>query len=73
MSGYHTDRSLLLEQDPQQLSENLQITSVKDADWRHQKAAMVAGYSSIAELAIDELLRMVRELEDRVAVLEGGL
>ena len=73
MSGYHVDRSLLLEQDPQALSENLQITSIKDADWRHQKAAAVAGYSTVAEMAVDELLRMVRELEERVSVLEGGV
>lgn len=71
MSGYHSDRSLLLEQDPQALSENLQITSVKDADWRHQKAAMVAGYNSVAELAIDEALAMIRDLQARVSALEG--
>jgi hypothetical protein len=71
VSSYRTDRELLLEQDPQLLSENLELTSIKDADWRHQKAAAVAGYNSVAELAVDELLGMVRELEKRVAALEN--
>lgn len=71
MSGYHLDRSLLLEQDPQALSENLRLTSVKDADWRHQKAAMVAGYNSVTELAVDEALAMIRDLTARVEALEA--
>ena len=72
MSGYRPARSLLLEHDPAKL-EGPVLRSLRDADWRHQQAAMVQGYNSLAEMAIDELIVIVRELTERVDRLEGKL
>lgn len=72
-----TDRSLdgfaqrarLLDQ-PRPL-QDIQITSLRQVTYEHQRAAMAAGYSSMAELAIDQLLAEVVALRDRVATLEN--
>ena len=67
--SHRVDRSLLLEHDPAKLGP-ITLASLRDADWRHQSEAMKRGYSSMAEWAIDELIGMVRELSDRLDVLE---
>jgi hypothetical protein len=46
------DRALLLERDPAKTLAG-PIESIKDADWRHQSAAMVQGYNSLVEMAVD--------------------
>lgn len=66
------DRALLLERDPEKTAAT-PIKSLREADWRHQTAALVAGYSSLTDMAVDELIVLVRELQDRVAALEGRL
>jgi hypothetical protein len=56
------------------------LTSMRDVNWEHQAAAVKAGYKSVADLAIDELLDLVGKLqavadklEARVAAaFEGG-
>ena len=72
MSGYHLERTLLLEHDPAKLGTPA-LRSLRDADWRHQRAAMVQGYSSLAEMAVDELIVLVRELQQRLDRLEGDV
>ena len=67
--SYRPERALLLEHDPAKL-DTPALRSLRDADWRHQRAAMVQGYSSLAEMAIDELIVLVRELQDRLTALE---
>lgn len=42
------------------------LTSIREADWRHQADAMAKGYNSMAEYAIDELLAQILELRDRM-------
>lgn len=69
---YRVDRSLLLERDPAKLAGPA-LVSIRDADFRHQKAAMLAGYSSVAEMAIDEMIAMMRDLQERVDRLEREL
>lgn len=73
MSGYRVNRALLLEKDPEELKDRPALTSIRDADWRHQRIAMIGGYSSVMEMAIDELITLVRELQERVDKLEGNL
>lgn len=67
----YVDRKLLLERDPAKALAGPPIESIRDADLRHQSAAMAAGYNSLAEMAIDELIGLVRALEERVADLEN--
>jgi len=67
--SYRADRSLLLEHDQEKLGTPA-LRSLRDADWRHQQAAMTQGYNSLAEMAIDELIVLVRELTERVDRLE---
>jgi len=70
--NYRTDRSLLLEHDPAKLDRPA-LRTLRDATWVHQQAAMTQGYNSLAEMAIDELIVLVRELTERVDRLEGRL
>jgi len=70
--SYRPDRSLLLEHDPAKLGTPA-LQSLRDADWRHQQAAMVQGYSSLAEMAVDELIVLVRELQQRLDRLEADM
>lgn len=72
MSSFRADRSLLLEHDPAKLGTPA-LTSLRDADWRHQQAAAVAGYNSLTEMAVDELIVMVGELKERMDRLEAGI
>lgn len=69
--SHRVDRSLLLERDPEKLGPNQPLESIRDAQWQHQKAAMMAGYNSVFEMAVDELLVMVREMQARLDALEG--
>jgi hypothetical protein len=71
--SYHFERTLLLEHDPVKLGGYPPIRSLRDADVRHQQAAMTQGYSSLAEMAIDELIVMVREMQERLDTLERQL
>ena len=71
MSTYRVDRALLLEQD--MTKGRPLLDSIRDADFRHQSAAMVLGYKSVAEMAVDELVGIVRELQGRLDVLEGQM
>lgn len=66
---HRTFRSLLLERDPEKLAAE-PLESIRDAGFTHQAAAMAAGYNSVAEMAIDDLVRMVRDLLERVERLE---
>ena len=70
--SHRVDRSLLLEHDPAKLDRPA-LRSLRDADWRHQQAAMVQGYNSLAEMAIDELIVLVREMQERLDRLEGDI
>ena len=70
--SYRPERSLLLEHDPAKLGTPA-LRSLRDADWRHQQAAMVQGYSSLAEMAIDELIVLMREMRERLDTLERQL
>jgi hypothetical protein len=45
------------------------LTSMRDVNWEHQAAAVKAGYKSVADLAIDELLDLVGKLQ---AVADKG-
>ena len=73
MTQFRVDRSLLLERDPENLKDGMALSSIREADWRHQAAAATAGYNSVAEMAIDELIGLVRELNDRIDALEGAM
>lgn len=66
------DRSLLLEHDPAKLGTPA-LNSLRDADVRHQQAAMAQGYNSLAEMAVDELVVLVRELQERMDRLEADM
>jgi len=70
--SYRPDRALLLEHDPAKL-DTPTLNSLRDADWRHQQAAMVQGYNSLAEMAVDELIVLVRELQERLDRLEADM
>jgi hypothetical protein len=70
--SHRVDRSLLLEHDPAKLDRPA-LRSLRDADWRHQQAAMTQGYNSLAEMAIDELIVLVREMQERLDRLEGDI
>jgi hypothetical protein len=70
--SHRVDRSLLLETDPAKLGTPA-LTSLRDADWRHQQEAMKQGYNSLTEMAVDELLVLVREMNERLDRLEGDL
>lgn len=47
------------------------VETMRDTDHRHQAVALRMGYRSVAEYAIDELVKVVQELEGRVERLEG--
>lgn len=47
------------------------ITTMRDVNWEHQAVAMRAGYKSVGDMAIDELLDKIGELEGRVQALEN--
>lgn len=66
---HRPDRSLLLERDPEKTAAP-PIRSLREVDWRHQSAALVAGYNSVTDMAVDELIVLVRDLQDRVDTLE---
>lgn len=71
MTGHYDGRSLMTETDPEQVAEQTEpLTSIRQADWRHQAKAMSLGYSSILEYAVDELVSEVRELKQRMDRLE---
>ena len=70
--SYRPERALLLEHDPAKL-DTPPLNSLRDADWRHQQAAMVQGYSSLAEMAVDELVVLVRSLQERMDRLEADM
>jgi malonyl CoA-acyl carrier protein transacylase len=71
MSQYRTARSLMLEQDTEKIRESMEpLTTLKDVDWRHQQAAMVAGYNSVLEMAVDEILTRLGEMSERMDRIE---
>ena len=70
--SHRPERSLLLEHDPAKL-DRPPLRSLRDADWRHQQAAMVQGYNSLAEMAIDEMIVLIRELQERLDRLEADM
>jgi hypothetical protein len=75
MSGetFREARSLMLERDPDKVGRGLALTSIKDATWVHQRHALLAGYNSILELAIDELAEQIAELKERCDALEARI
>ena len=66
-------RTLLNERDPDKVGRGTSLASIKDATWVHQRYAMAHGYSSILELAVDELAAKIAELEQRIDQLEARL
>jgi vacuolar-type H+-ATPase subunit I/STV1 len=71
VSGYHIDRTLMVEQDPEKVEASTEpLVSIKQADWRHQAKAMAAGYNSLVEYAVDELVAEVRDLKVRMETLD---
>jgi hypothetical protein len=72
MSGetFREARTLLVERDPEQIGRGLALTSIRDATWVHQRHALLQGYNSILELAIDELAEQIATLKARVEALE---
>lgn len=74
MNQFRVDRALMLERDPDILKgATSQLTSLRDAGYLHQKAAIVAGYNSLVEYAVDELLTRVGEQNARIEALEQQL
>lgn len=74
MSQFRVDRSLLLERDPQKVRATMEpLRSIRDVDWRHQAHAIAAGYSSVAEMAIDELIARVGDLADRIDQVQAQI
>jgi uncharacterized small protein (DUF1192 family) len=71
--AFREARSLLVERDPEQIGRGLALTSIKDATWVHQRHALLQGYNSILELAIDELAEQIAALKARVDALEARL
>ena len=69
MGQHRIDRTLLTEP-TEKLGPGDPLVSIKDANGLHQRTAMLRGYSSVAEMAIDELISRYRELEERVTALE---
>ena len=63
-------RVLMLEQDPDRVGRGVALTSIKDATWVHQRHALLQGYNSILELAIDELAEQIATLKERVDAFE---
>ena len=68
--SFREARSLLVEHDPEQVGRGAALTSIKDATWVHQRHALLQGYNSILELAIDELAEEIARLKERVDALE---
>jgi hypothetical protein len=65
------DRTLLLDPDPDaRNTTRTPLTSIKDATWEHQAVAAQLGYQSVVAMAVDEILALVRRLEERVEKLE---
>lgn len=50
----------------------IRFRSVRDRTFEDQAAAMGAGYNSVLELAFDEMLQALVELQTRVDRLEGA-
>lgn len=46
------------------------LTSIRDADWRHQRVAMMRGYNSLTDYAVDEMLAQLGDLTGRIERLE---
>ena len=68
--SFREARSLLVEHDPDAVGRGVALTSIKDATWVHQRHALLQGYNSILELAIDELAEQIATLKERVEALE---
>lgn len=66
-------RTLLLERKPENLGRGLPLGSIRDATWVHQRHAIVNGYNSLLELAIDELAAEINECKRRMDALEAQL
>jgi hypothetical protein len=49
----------------------IRFRSVRDRSFEDQTAAMERGYNSVMELAFDEMLQALVELQERVDRLEG--
>lgn len=50
----------------------IRFRSVRDRSFEDQTAAMAGGYNSVLELAVDEMLKSLVELQGRVDKLEGN-
>jgi hypothetical protein len=70
---FHEARTLLVERDPDKLGRGLALTSIKDATWVHQRHALLQGYNSILELAIDELAEQIAAMKTRIDALEARM
>jgi len=70
LDAFTEAREKLLEPDPDKLGRGTALSSIRDATWVHQRHAIVHGYNSILELAIDELAAEVAELKQRLDALE---
>ena len=68
--SFREARALMLEHDSDRVGRGLALESIRDATWVHQRHAMVQGYNSILELAIDELAEQIASLKERVDALE---
>jgi uncharacterized coiled-coil protein SlyX len=71
MSEFRIDRTLLIETDQDNVdATRVPLTSIRQAGWQHQALAASQGYNSMAEFAIDELLTLVGEQQQRIERLE---
>lgn len=52
--------------------ESLSFVGMRGKTYEHQQQAILAGYSSTAEMAIDLLAERLFSLENRVDALDGG-
>jgi hypothetical protein len=74
MSGdaFREARTLLVERDPGVVGRGAALRSIRDATWVHQRHALAQGYSSLLEMAVDELAAEIAELKARLEVLEDA-